>query len=70
MDNAGSTKEIILYAVGIDITGKPINRFLPDSFDLAAFTGGVDNATFKKLLENNNWRDLKFKVKIVKSANY
>ena len=70
--SAGSTTEVELYAVGFDISGKTIPGFLPtaDNFTLAKLTAGVNNATFKKLLDNNSWRDLRFKVKIVKSADF
>ena len=70
--SAGSTTEVELYAVGFDISGKTIPHFLhtADNFNLAKLIAGVDNATFKKILEHNKWRDLRFKVKIVKSAEY
>ena len=72
LDDTASVKEVELYAVGIDVEGKTIPQLLPaaDNFTLTKFAGAIDNATFQKMLKHNGWADLRFKVKIVKAADY
>lgn len=69
--DSGSTTEVELYAIGIDISGKTIAQLSDDpSFNLSRFVGDMDNATIKKLLEKNKWGELKFKVKLVTQAQF
>lgn len=69
--DSDSTTEVEFYAIGIDVTGKTIPKWSDASgYNLAEFRKAHDNAAFKKLLQNNPWGELRFKVKIVKSTDF
>ena len=81
-----TTKEVELYAIGILVDGKTPSELATalgftvtagaaagaDGNGLTEFNKAWDNAAFKKFLNdaNQEWADLKFKVKIVKSTEY
>lgn len=69
--HAASTTEVEFYAIGIDVSGKTIPQFSnAPGYGFTEFKKAHDNAAFKRLLQNNEWGELRFKVKIVTAADF
>lgn len=66
-----STTEVELYAIGVNVTDKPIPKWSDaPGYGLDEFRKAHDNAAFKRLLKNNPWGELKFKVKFITSTDF